>query len=127
LFERKSPGNETLQPDLTTLASGEEMDDIFHFPLVETEKSLAPPPASPPMIRTVRLIFLANPDENKIPLLPAWLHELVGWGVFLAILAGFMGLQIYLNRLLSGVNQAALILSVVAEIGLLWQWDRYWY
>ena len=122
MFEQNPPHEETLQ------TSSSKIDTLFIFPAAEIEKPIILKESLPPVPQIIRLIFFLNPEEEKTTRLPRWLHEYIGWGVFLAILAGSLGIQIYLNRLLSGpVNQAALILSVVAEIGLLWQWDRYWY
>jgi len=124
MLDQNLPVDETQQ---TTQA---EIEDLFVFPIVPTEpKNALSTQKSIPLAPTkIRLIFFLNPDEERIPRLPKWLHEFIGWGVFLVILAAFLGIQIYFNRLLNGsLNQIILFLSVIAEIRLLWFWDQYWY
>lgn len=128
MFDPTPPVQETLQPDLTVQTPKSEVEILFPFPVTDTEKALVPRKVLPPTRGKVRIIFLSHFDEQKTSRLPNWLHALIGWGVFLAILAGFLGLQIYLNRLLSHpFNLIILCATVVAEMGLLWRWDQYWY
>lgn len=81
-----------------------------------------------PVASQIRIILLNRPEKNPAPRLPAWLHELVGWGVFLFLLGAFLSLQINLSQLISAPgSQVLIILTVLAEIALLWGWDQYWY
>ena len=128
MFDPSSPDQGTLPSDLTVQTSESEEETLFPFPLADFEKPLTPSTPPSPMQRKIRSIFLISPDQKKVPRLPVWLHELVGWGVFFALLAAFLGLQIYLNHLLSPpLNQIALIFTVLVEIVLLWRWDQFWY
>jgi hypothetical protein len=130
MFDPSPPEEESLPDTWTDAIVKPEKEILFPYLLTETETKLVPHQknSEPLALHKVRIIYLKNPEEQKFPHIPVWLYELVGWGVFLTILASFLGLQIFLTRLFSGpLNQFILILTVVAEIALIWRWDQYWY
>ena len=128
MFDLSAPKEKPPSPDITEQTIKLEEDPHFPYPVSYPENKLVPRHLAPPASRKIRVIFLTIPEKERILRLPVWLHELVGWGVFLVILVGFLTIQIYLNRLLSGsLNQLALCLTVVAEMSLLWRWDQFWY
>ncbi|MCB9135540.1 MAG: hypothetical protein H6636_08940 [Anaerolineales bacterium] len=126
-FQKETPPPERTPSEVAVQTASPEIELLFSFPLAEAEKSLIPYQEMPRVSPKIRIIFF-DPDQEKTPRLPRWLHELVGWGVFLTLLTSFLGLQIYLNRLLrSPASQVVLLITVVVEISLLWRWDQYWY
>lgn len=126
-FQKETPPPEERPSEVAIQTPEPEVELLFTFPLAESEKSLVPHQAMPRVTPKIRIIFY-NPDQEKNPMLPRWLHELVGWGGFLALLSGFLTLQIYLTRLFrSPASQFILVITVFAEIILLWRWDQYWY
>jgi hypothetical protein len=53
--------------------------------------------------------------------------EVAWWGVALVLVAAFGVLQIWIRQNVMGwANQILLILSVLAEVGLLWIWNQAW-
>jgi len=53
--------------------------------------------------------------------------EVAWWGVALALVAAFGVLQIWISQNASGwASQFLLILSVLAEVSLIWIWNRAW-
>jgi len=57
----------------------------------------------------------------------SYVMEVAGWGVALAIIATFGALQIWITQHVMGwASQILLILSVLAEIGLIWIWNQTW-
>ena len=53
--------------------------------------------------------------------------EVAWWGVALALVAAFGVLQIWISRIATGwASQFLLILSVLAEVGLIWIWNQAW-
>jgi len=53
--------------------------------------------------------------------------EVAWWGVALALVAAFGVLQAWISQHVMGwANQILLILSVLAEVGLLWIWNQAW-
>jgi hypothetical protein len=53
--------------------------------------------------------------------------EAAWWGIALALVAAFGVLQIRISQHVMGwANQILLILSVLAEVGLLWIWNQAW-
>ena len=106
-----------------------DIDGLQPIPIPNQEPSLITQESVPVAHQERDLeILLRALIQKKERRLPAWLREAIGWGVFLGIIAIFLGIQIFLNGILSGlVNQFAIGLSVVLEIGLIWFWDLYWY
>lgn len=98
------------------------------FPLAETKNPLLSPEVLPPAWPKIRFIYLLFPEADKIFHLPPWLHEIVGWSVFLVLLGAFLSLQIYLTRVLNSPwSLHIMMFTVFVEIILLWRWDQYWY
>jgi len=53
--------------------------------------------------------------------------EAAWWGVALALVAAFGVLQAWISQHVMGwAHQILLILSVLAEVGLLWIWNQAW-
>jgi hypothetical protein len=53
--------------------------------------------------------------------------EVAWWGVALALVAAFGVLQAWISQHVMGwAHQILLILSVLAEVGLLWMWNQAW-
>ncbi|HNB50429.1 MAG TPA: hypothetical protein PK530_00720 [Anaerolineales bacterium] len=127
MFEPILPEKEMLQPDAAVQTVDSDVEILFSFPL-DTPKAILPRKATPLARPKVRVIYLPLPEVEKASRLSGWLHEFVGWGVFIALLGAFLSFQIYLNRIFNSPwSQILTIFTVLLEISLLWRWDQYWY
>ena len=73
------------------------------------------------------VLVLTGLYREPLPSSRPYVMEVTWWGVALAMLAAFGALQIWITQHVMGwANQILLILSVLAEVGLIWIWNHDW-
>ena len=128
MFDPVRPEDEVLSPDMLIQPNGAAKDELILERRTHQESPSVMRNPALPTASQIRIILLNQPDDPPNSRLPMWLHELIGWGVFLFLLAAFLSLQINLSHLFNGAgSQFLIILTVLAEIALLWGWDQFWY